>query len=357
MIRDTIDSNYDEIFRDLNRENNNRLETVSENRSLEEEDKQRRSVTKDVDVDETCLEEENILTVNKNLNRVNYLAKNSQSTPVAVKKKLQEHGLLDLTNSPNAHESPYKSQSIIKNANHLLNHKNKQFNSPIKYIQSKFIYESPTTIGSSSSSTSSKIKTPVKVILKTPTKSPSMLAKKTQNENTNSNLSESSTKEENEQNDSLDFSFEFREQFNKKNSKHSNAQPAKVTTNSSTSSNGSSMNQSKKSLSLNFNETATTSPNKKGSQLRPNAKRFKQLTMTQAFASQQNDTTLNKNNQSIKLKNGNKTDLEETCLPNDEILSNLKSIKVKDEPLIIVCILFSIFLFLRKKNFFIFFET
>lgn len=139
---------------------------------------------------------------NKPVSRVNYLVKNSQSTPLAVKKKLQEHGLLDLTNSP--HESPYKSS--ILNSKQQNTNKQNQFSSPVKYIQSKFAFESP-------GPKVSNIKTPVKIVLKTPIKSPSLISKRPQfqqapidqneNEKTNSSLNE-------EQNDSLDFSFEFK---------------------------------------------------------------------------------------------------------------------------------------------------
>ena len=151
IIRDTVDSNFDEIFKPVPQ---NKLDTINENSVINDSFEKEGEASQNLE--ETCIEDliPEVKKVIPDTSRVNFL-KTSQSTPLAIKKKLQEHGLLDLTNSP--YETPQKNKKTI---------------SPVKYIQSKFILESP------KNSTSSNVKTPVKILLKTPTKSPSIFMKK-----------------------------------------------------------------------------------------------------------------------------------------------------------------------------------
>ncbi|CAF0721636.1 unnamed protein product [Brachionus calyciflorus] len=302
IIRDTIDSNFDEIFKPVNQ--NNKLDTIDENSVINDSFEKEIRTTRNFD--ETCLEENVNLEINDHAkkiipdtSRVNFL-KNSQSTPLAIKKKLQEHGLLDLTNSP--YKSPIKSSKT---------------NSPVKYVQSKFVMESP------KNPTTSNIKTPVKVVLKTPTKSPSIFCKKpnflTGNEISNEN-----------QEDSFDFSFEFREQIKSKSSLSSK----------STQSNNN-LKNSLSNTSVFSNSSTSKSPRAKMSQNNRNmnnTKRFKQLTMNEAFnpcgenKNIQNENkissffTRKESEKNLSSNNKNVNDLDETCLPNDEL------VRVKPEP-------------------------
>ena len=94
IIRETVDSNEilqnNEINDNENIENNS---SIIQNESLEIpklKSKKKKKDTKKVD----RRSESNII----------------QNTPMSVKKKLQEHGLLDLTNSPNKKSSQNESQ-------------------------------------------------------------------------------------------------------------------------------------------------------------------------------------------------------------------------------------------------------
>lgn len=275
IIRDTIDSNFDEIFNDRER---NKLETINENYIINESLDKKKSLDKNLD--ETCLEEEAVLdmihVINKKSHDLskNHLLKTSQSTPLAVKKKLQEHGLLDLTNSP--YQTPTKNAKI---------------STPVKYLQSRISFESPRDS-----------KTPVKVVLKTPTKSPSLLIKKPNFHNSNDDEKFSNVN----QNDSFDFSFEFRQQ---------------AKTKSSTSSKSSLPKNSQTNATV-LSTSSAKSPKVKNSQNSRN-KRFKQL-------SDSNDNKIfsffaRKSFEQNSKNSAGSADLDDTCLINEDFLKNVKS--------------------------------
>ena len=268
------------------------------------------------------------------------------STPLAVKKKLQDHGLLDITSSPTKNGSEtatamettigsatgkalqqkqqqvktltnYSSYLAITpkklNENASINN-NSNKDSPAKFIQTIFspVFESSTKQYETTA-------TPIKSLkLTTPTKpSPSLLiGKKTLALNSASN----------EQDKSLDYSFEFREQVQK------NSRPSKTTAAVSKSK----LITSEKNLAeiARQSESFLHSPNsKKASQTNKN-KKLKQLTMTQAFASQQQPTISQAKQTSKSINDASKeVDFDETCLP--EGYSQTKAVKlvsIKPEP-------------------------
>lgn len=278
IIRDTIDSNYAEIFPDRNK-----LETINENSIINESFEKESGSGKNVD--ETCLEEDAVLGLlkdnNKQISDLSkiHLLKNSQSTPLAIKKKLQEHGLLDMTNSP--FQTP---------------NKNSKLSTPIKYVQSKFSFESPRDS-----------ETPVKLVLTTPTKSPSIFVKKPNFQASSGNDEKSFNAN---QNDSFDFSFEFREQ-------------------AKTKSKNSSSNTSV------FSSYSAKSPRIKSSQnSRNNSKRFKQLSSDSNDFSKSNENKIfsyfsRKNSEQNSVNNLPTTkDLDETCLPSDDFLNKSEPFSV-----------------------------
>ena len=140
----------------------------------------------------------------------------SQSTPLAIKKKLQEHGLLDLTCSPQTTQEtqlppqkiPQKEEASKEKpaANKKLN-----VNSPVKYIQRQFspLVESPqkgVVLG---------LTTPTKGGLKTPSKTPAKSREETCRSPSVIGKKAATTAPETNENDAeneLDYSFDFREQ-------------------------------------------------------------------------------------------------------------------------------------------------
>ena len=229
----------------------------------------------------------------------------NQSTPLSVKKKLQEHGLLDLTNSP----AKNPSQPLAKKTNI----QNESPARPNKQYQSNCYEEmgSPSIVKSAKS----PLKTPIKFLTlqRTPNKSPSLTFRAM-----------------NEQENSKDVSgFEPTFKIPKAKSKKNEAAKNKklmVPANPN-------YNIFEKSQFDLFNEIP--SPRKSvDTSMRPQ-KRFKQLTMTQAFATQQEktptkeDTTAknaSKSDQDLTRLNAKAPkgtapaapgfkDLDETCLP------------------------------------------
>ncbi len=289
---------------------------------------------------------------NKKLKR---LKTDQQSTPLSVKKKLQEHGLLDMTNSPET--SKFRSKTPDK----MDKIKAKSAQTPNKYIQKLFspVAESPEKdkiIG-----TITRAESKFGLFLKTPTKSPSLLSK---NKNAISQINKEKTESVqmsencNNPDDSLDYSFEFRE---KTNSKKSSIDTNK--TNSSSASNLVSKSQISSKLSTqsksngekNFasKEDEIPSPKKNQQELqqRNKAKRFKQLTMTQALNNTQSPNKLKQDlvTQSSNTKQSQKLtsksifkmsskeklpDFEETCLPTEQLYEVTRLNVVKDEPMV-----------------------
>jgi hypothetical protein len=272
------------------------------------------------------------------------------STPLLVKKKLQEHGLLDLSHSSSSadQESPNdveKSQSIFAKANTNNSAKPAQrdqntallnTSSPIKYIQRTLSQSSE--LGGSSSTSSLGVgksikaaKTPPRVasalmsVKSTPSKSPSIFSKSTSIDDEakrakkNSRADDDQDSQKNDE--TLDFSFEFRNETSKKASKANKKDENKQR---------SSTNSSKNALSVKENADDVSSPK--------SSKRFKQLTMTQAFVSQLENSErklISKKSQSSfeKIKEqGHRAeafvkDSNETCLPETDIENDIVSLQ------------------------------
>lgn len=128
MVRDTLDSNLDEVL------NRKELENFLQNEDIIEKNKQTHSNDPKTtqnnqlnakDVNETCLDD----VMNQQLTLKNIVSQQQSSTPLAVKKKLQEHGLLDMTNSPCPSESPPKIQTVNNNKKSHVDNK-----TPIKVL-------------------------------------------------------------------------------------------------------------------------------------------------------------------------------------------------------------------------------
>ena len=232
------------------------------------------------------------------------ISRNSQSTPMSVKKKLQEHGLLDMTNSPRNQENQ-RSPPKVNNVNNT-----KRVQSPKKKFNFSPIAESPSKLQQPTILTA-LANSPLRLYVRTPTKSPSSLTK-----NTPSKLVEGSENVDVEK--SLDSSFEFREQLMRKSKGKLSLASKQQTTKGS------------KKLVRNLSDLSNDIPSPKKSQNQNRAKRFKQITMTQAFATQneQNKTSnlnnpartndqINKNVFRLGAEN-NLANLEETCLPHNE---------------------------------------
>ena len=258
----------------------------------------------------------------------------NQSTPLSVKKKLQEHGLLDLTNSP------------LKNPSQPLAAKktNIQSESPARSKQCQSSCYEEMSSPSIVKSAKSPMKTPIKFLTlqRTPNLSPSLTFRAM-----------------NEQENSKDASgFEPTFKVPKAKSKKSEAAKNKkliVPANPN-------YNIFEKSQFDLFNEIP--SPRKSvDTSMRPQ-KRFKQLTMTQAFATQQEKTptkedsaarNASKSDQDLtrlnaKASKGAATaasafkDLDETCLPPSFPASNAGFVtstknsfslkQIKNEPLV-----------------------
>jgi hypothetical protein len=381
IIRDTLDSNYDELFPAKKITNNNRQSTDNAGGGKRVVDARAAAVVNDLE-ETACFNEEaedaylaNLDTsqhapVNKNLNKVatatTATGENMNSTPLAVRKKLQETGLQDLTNSVmnvTGVASPPQKPSTL-----AITPKKSVIDSPLKYIQMRLspISESPfkkssghqTTAGQQASKT-----TPTKfMLLTTPTKSPSVIR-------LNSHQPDGI---DNNQDKSMDYSFEFREQL-LKNSKNKIAvataasgtdqtsvlkQTAKPTQ-QSISTTRAKMSASERNLAdvAQQCESFLMSPGSKNatgtSQNR--AKKLKQLTMAQAFASAaSNDkpatvasagllSGMNKSKQSAVRT---QIDFDETCLPEESLQQTLndnvasaagKLHSIKNEPNDHVC--------------------
>jgi hypothetical protein len=370
IIRDTIDTNYDEYF------------SVSNNKKKPEDHVQDEVANKDMEETTACFNEEdedanlanlnaeNVI-VNKNLGKVSN-NNNLNSTPLAVKKKLQEHGLLDMTNSPTKPiaSPPQKPASLAITPNKKLG--DSKTNSPMKYIQTTLspIGESPMK-KSTSSSINKVVNTPIKLMmLTTPTKSPSILRK-----NEERHACKSHDK-------SMDYSFEFRDQLQKNARMKNNSveasgiaeraslvkKPAVSTSKSNNQAKGSASDRSLAEISQQ-SESFLMSPNsKKLASQQPNrSKKLKQLTMAQAFATnsdkqattsnqalQQKPPSTNSNGSSSAIggasskqsaassSRNNQIDFDETCLPDsfmqapgvDEYSANSSKLcSIKNEPM------------------------
>ena len=219
IIRDTIDSV-------------NCFDLLNEREEEEEHDQEANNDKNLSTIDESASSTPDQITekaskpsaVNKNLLNKQFGSTN-QSTPLSVKKKLQEHGLLDMTNSPSAPILTTRSKSNDANLDRSQSIINKGPATPTKYIQRQFepLVESP----------NNKDKTPTKLVLITPTKSSNNLMKKASSveidfkskntatktaaiinstETNTTTCIETPTKQTDQANDSLDFSFEFRQQ-------------------------------------------------------------------------------------------------------------------------------------------------
>jgi hypothetical protein len=342
IIRDTIDSvnffdllNYEEVQQENNNDKN--LSTINESNDS---------------TPDKLSEKSKPSAVTKNLLTKQFASKN-QSTPLSVKKKLQEHGLLDMTNSPSAPILTTRSKSKDCDLDRSQSIISKPPVTPTKYIQRQFepLIESP----------NNKDKTPTKLVLITPTKSLNSLMKKSssieidfRSKNTptkvvtnqiepNNAKIETPTKRTDQANDSLDFSFEFRQQQQHKKQQQSQKTSQKLepvvsvipnnktksiaSTNKnifSQNSNSSKLTNSsnKKAAAQQVNPVDIPSPNKPINNNPPAAKRFKQLTMTQAFSITQDQPSTTNNN----LKNKEPKDLDETCLP-DSLINNINKNK------------------------------
>ena len=260
----------------------------------------------------------------------NSLSKNSQSTPMSVKKKLQEHGLLDMTNSPHKEESPKVKTNEPINVTTKQPKAQKKNSSPKKKFNFSPIAESPCK---QPTILSALANSPLRFYLKTPTKTTNTPMKSVLEDVENNNRPNEETVEK-----SVDSSFEFREQLLKKSKGKSGTQ-----------------NKTKANrgyLERNLSDVSNDVASPRKSQNR--AKRFKQLTMTQAFASQSEtgksssvfkSSKVNETNQTsaqvvFRMGSGkNLAQLEETCIePNDlydNAVDNFQT--VKNEPTTQVC--------------------
>lgn len=318
VIRDTIDTN--EFFMDF-AEHENKNETVE---TSEDMDKTR--------LDNPIVNKKNVNTLH--LNRVV-----SQSTPLAIKKKLQEHGLLDLTCSPQTTQEtqlppqkiPQKEEASKEKpaANKKLN-----VNSPVKYIQRQFspLVESPqkgVVLG---------LTTPTKGGLKTPSKTPAKSREETCRSPSVIGKKAATTAPETNENDAeneLDYSFDFREQKrNTQNKKPANSTLKPKNTLENISNN---VFMSKSPFKANDDPPSP----KRTAQNKP--KRFKQLTMAQALSthadtsskSSQNSNKTSKTSLAIKSSSSNQLDIDEDFLDETQDVrnQNLRSVfSIKNEP-------------------------
>jgi len=354
IIRDTIDC--EDFLQDVRSESLKEIAEATTEIDTTSEDMERTTLmpTDSNRPNEKILE-------NKKLKRLNT---EQQSTPLSVKKKLQEHGLLDMTNSPEATKSRSRTPDKIDKT------KAKTAQTPSKYIQKLFspVAESPEKdklIG-----TLTRADSKYCLFLKTPTKSPSLLTKsKSTISQINQEKAESTTINENFNNhdDSLDYSFEFRGkanckkssiEINKTNSSSSSSLASKSKINAKLASQSKPSNEKKL-------EDEIPSPKKSQQELhqRNKAKRFKQLTMTQAF---NNTQSPNKSKQDLvvsqfsnakqsqkftsksifKMSSKEKLqDMEETCLPTEQSHEVSRLNIVKDEPMVRIKTVFWTFAF------------
>jgi len=272
IIRETVDSNEilqnNEINDNENIENNS---SIIQNESLEIP-KLKSKKKKKVD----RRSESNII----------------QSTPMSVKKKLQEHGLLDLTNSPNKKSSQNESQL--------------QQNRSLKNYQQDF---SPSIINKP---LDQKNTTPMKFLMleRTPNKSPSLTFKTVINQQKAVNIS----------------TFDLHKERNNEKQKNNKKLSAPGTD---------------KTFESQFNLYHEIPSPKKGiSNTKPAKKRFKQLTMSQAFAAQKITPTKN-NNDYETVNTTASNDLDETCIQSEFNLNEATFVKVdknvmdkiKEEPI------------------------
>lgn len=243
VVRDTLDVNADENYFNLSRHNESKaLDVINE--------------TDEEDPDRLDQRPSNKYVKNLSVPSSNLISSSSSSTPLTVKRKLQETGLLDLTNSP--------STNVLASIKSQFDTPTKKPPTPSKYIQTTF---SPIVEYSSNSNDSDNKK--VRKLVITPSKSParSMRLQRSMDNDENAYDPNTSLKDK-----SLDYSFEFREQMNK------NARN-KGTIGSSGAS-GSKLSKPKTPSS----PFLKSKPDSKTSQGNRNNKKMKQLTMTQAFS-------------------------------------------------------------------------
>ena len=154
-IRDTVDRDDNELIGDVLMSEEKQtpiLETKSDANPIRvpdtvglssNDDRPKTATTTTVrDVNETCLGDSNMaefLLSNRYCPSIE--SEKQVSTPLAVKRQLQEHGLLDLTNSPSNPNSPVstpikpplksKSSTVISNSN-VNNKRNDVKSTPVK---------------------------------------------------------------------------------------------------------------------------------------------------------------------------------------------------------------------------------
>jgi hypothetical protein len=322
VIRDTIDTN--DCFMDF-AEHENKNDTVETSEDMDKTRLDNPAVKKNFQIKDVN---------NLYLNRVV-----SQSTPLAIKKKLQEHGLLDLTCSPQTTQETQLPPQKMPQKEELVKEKpaaNKKLNvnSPVKYIQRQFspLVESPQkglVLG---------LTTPTKGALKTPSKtpaksredscrSPSIIGKKA--------TTTAALTNENDVENELDYSFDFREQ--KKNTQ--NKKPANSTLKPKNTLENISNNVFMSKSPFKANDDPP-SP-KRTAQNKP--KRFKQLTMAQALSthadtsskSSQNSNKTSKTSLVSKSSSSNQLDIDEDFSDETQDVrsQNLRSVfSIKNEP-------------------------
>ena len=235
IIRDTLDFDSRSDFYLKNK--NASHETPTENVSLDLND----NLDEIEEVSSENMEspqQKAMLAAKSGQDPIARLMKSSQSsTPRDVKLKLQEHGLLDVTNSPLNSASGAKNDSshnatefvkknppaktaiaatkstakIDKPASKATKNLNLNANSPIKYIQRQFspIVEnaSPIKFNENQLDANGVITTPSKIVYLT-------LLKTTPNSKLNQNNNNNNA---NNSDNSLDYSYEFRELLNNNN--------------------------------------------------------------------------------------------------------------------------------------------